>query len=233
MRNTLLVLVALAATADAGPSFPLCGDQRQIIAPANPRTITVTGTATLDVTPDLLDVRMSLTQIAVRPSASIAALRTRQAQLVKTLPQGVDIKLSTLNLYPQTDDKGRVTGYESSLELTVTTKTFDQLGEIAEAAAAANATGISTAWRRSDLVAMKDHVRVMALQAAAAKAEETAKTLSFTIGQIDSVVENAGTPYWGGNAIANSVENNTVSTGGVDPTASSLSLNVTITYEIS
>jgi uncharacterized protein YggE len=233
----VLSLLALATAADAGPPYSpgfqmqdLCS---RIGVPANPRQITVTGTATLEVTPDLLDVRMSLTQIAPRPAMSMSLLRGRQAQLIKSLPQGATARLSNLSLYPQTDDKGRITGYQSALEVTVTTKDFDQLGDIAEAAAAANATGISTAWRRSDLVDMKDHVRVLALQAARAKVDESAKTLGFNVGQIDSINENAGN-YWGGNAMSNAVENNTAApSGGYDPAASELTLTVTITYEIS
>lgn len=79
LSSALLASLALAAVACANP--PAIVGTAQAASPDAPKpgVITVTGSATLDVVPDVADVAMTLTTQAARPKAAVAALRGKQA----------------------------------------------------------------------------------------------------------------------------------------------------------
>lgn len=208
-----------------------------------PGGITVTGTATLEVSPDCADITMTLTADAPRPGAATTAARARQQAVVEALTGlGLEtsaIKLSIMTLgqvydYPE-HASPRLRGYRSSITITATTKQFDQIGAILEAGASAGATSITTQFRRSDLPALKRQVRAMALEAAKAKAKQLADGVGIQLGPVVSVAENQGGSMWRSAyfpQVANTAEIRNSSSAALGGALQPLTLDITIAYEL-
>jgi uncharacterized protein YggE len=237
-RRLCLLALAFAAcgTAHAGPPYPMW--QEPFGSPARQaRTITVEGMATLDTTPDLMDVAMTVRVESKSPKTCVAGARKNADDLVKGmtalgLAKG-DLELSQVNLGPTFDrETGVRTGYEASISIVAKTKSFDLIGDLSEAAANAGVTDISTSFERSDLPAQKAHVRDLALAAAKAKAEQTVKALGTALGAVDAVSESAGN-YQAYGGVANNIEVRTTSgTGGLSVSATSLTMTIYVTWEL-
>jgi len=211
-----------------------------------PGSMSVTGSATLEVAPDCADLTMTISADGGKPGAATAAVKAREqallAALVKLGVETTDIKLSYLSLepvYAETEhgfSSSRIVGYRAAVTVTVTTKSFDKIAEIMETGANAGATSMSSQFRRSDLPELKKKVREMALAAAKDKAAQTAKTLGIELGRIVSVNENAGGYMWNAqyfpNAVmtADKVQQTAISIGGA---MQPLQLDVTIGFELS
>lgn len=248
MMNKTLARLALAASL---LTVPACADRgaSQIVAvPAveldKPGTMTVTGTAVLEVSPDCADLTMTIIGEGARPGQATAAVQRQQQVLVEALKkigvEGPDLKLSYLRLdpvYAQTAlgvPTQRISGYRAEVTVTATTKRFDLVGPIMEAGANAGASSMSSQFRRSDLPELKKQVREMALKAAQEKAAQTAKTLGIGLGRIVSVAETPNGTMWG-SAYFPQVANEAVSrpgTGTLGGALQSLTLDVTIGFEL-
>jgi uncharacterized protein len=243
LAASLLAVPAVAASACADRSAP------QILAVSaaeidRPGTMTVTGTAVLEVSPDCADLTMTIVGEGARPGQATAAAQRQQGELVEALQKigvaGPDLKLSYLRLepvYAQTTfgiQTQRITGYRAEVTVTATTKRFELVGPIMEAGANAGASSMSSQFRRSDLPELKKQVREMALTAAKEKAAQTAKTLGIELGRIVTVAEAPSGTMWGSAyfpQVANmAVERSSGNTlGGA---LQSLSLDVTIGFEL-
>jgi uncharacterized protein YggE len=239
MTRTMFVFAALSA-------FAACQRPQLITLPAGgaeiekPGQMQVTGTATLDVSPDCADLTLTLGADASRPAAATEDVDHRETALVAALGKlGVaptELKLTRLDLQPvfeEFDHRSRLTHYHAELVITATTHDFAKIADIMEAGAQAGATAISSQLRRSDMSALKKQVRDMALAAAKDKAEQTAHALGFKVGRVVSVIENQGGFMWD-NAYfpqANVSESRNAGTA-LGGTLQSLSLNVTIGFEI-
>lgn len=206
-----------------------------------PGQFTVAGTATLEVPPDVADVRVTVT--AEAPSARVAAghLRTRQAELRRALEQAglatADVVFSGLTLTPVYDSKSsRLTGYRASSTLTATTRDFAALPELLEVTVKAGATNVSTSARVLDLPARKREVRDMAIAAAKAKAEQTAAGVGVKLGRIVGISEGTGDDWrWNGvysNAQAVFQGSGVGVGGGLGGELQSLTMTLSLTYEL-
>lgn len=211
-----------------------------------PGAMTITGTATLEVSPDCADLTMTLTADGAKPGLAAALVQQRQTALVTALNKlGVetpDVKLSYLTLDPVYEPRPdgywsdlKVHHYRASVTVTATTKQFAKIGAIMEAGGDAGATSMSSQFRRSDLADLKKKVREMALAAARDKATQTAKALDLELGRITAVAENAG-GMWNhayfpqvANAMERADTGSPVALGG---TLQPLTLDVTINYEL-
>jgi len=240
-----LVLAALIMSATA------CGDRTpQIITlPSTPELekpgqMAVSGTATLEVSPDCADLTMTLSADGARPGVATKSVQAKERDLVAALGklgvEAADLKLSYLTLNPIYDPnlsgwaQLSIHTYRAEITVTATTHKFDQIGAIMEAGADAGSSSMSSQFRRSDLAALKKQVREMALTAAKAKAQQTATSLGIKLGRIVSVGETPNGTMWG-NAyfpqVANEVRttNTGVTLGG---TLQPLTLDITIGYEL-
>ena len=168
-----------------------------------------------------------------KPGLATAAVQKNEQAVIAALEQaGVaekDLKISTLNLYPVYIANQVVRGYEASITVTATTHDFDKISTLMDIGANAGATGMSSQFRRSDMDVQKQKVRDMAIAAAKAKAQQTAKDLGIPLGRVVSVSERAGGEMW---ANAYFPQNNTASRGGIGGELQSLTLDVTIGYEL-
>jgi uncharacterized protein YggE len=235
--NRLLVLFALltaACTGNAAPAAPPCCDHDKPDAPK--RTLAVTGTATLDVVPDVADVVFTVSGEAARPKAATAAARARQAKLTTALRAAgiaeAELALSHLSIGPTYDSvTGRQKGYVASITVTASTKDFDLVGDLMDAGADAGATGMSTRFRVGDLATLKKQVRAMALDAVKDKAKQTTDALGVALGDVQSIAEDGGST-WGSWAVENVYSAQMIPQAGAHADLQPLTLSVTVTYEL-
>jgi uncharacterized protein len=239
----LLPLLACIACCQSAGAMPQGAPAAQPRADRPPRLLTVTGTATVDVQPDILDVRFVQTAESPRPQRAVQELNKARVELVKgILAAGVkptDLVFATVQLDEIWDydaRPSRITGYRASLVGTATTRDLDRIGEIVEAAAGAGATSIHASTRRSDLPELKKRVRVLALEAAKEKAAISARTLGVTLAEVASVSESPAGGWWAGDGtgVANVVGPSVrlEGQGALAPESGALTLTVTVAYEM-
>ena len=212
-----------------------------------PGALSVTGHATLDVTPDVADVKLDLSARAGTPRAAVAKLRESETAMRKNLEgEGIEsdeVAVSAINLAPKhrwdaQRERQILIGYEATLCVTVSTKDFAEIPAIIEAGAKAGVTQSSTRFRSTEMVALKRRVREMALDAAKAKAEQFRESLGFELVRVTSVGENQAGAAWSTYGLG--LDNVTANAFEVVPGARSfvqaetlpLSLTVTIGYEL-
>jgi uncharacterized protein YggE len=225
-----------------------CQDRVVAIAPPTvadtPSTMSVTGAAVLEVSPDCADLTMTLSVDDVRPSKASSQVNQRRARLVAAFAErGVapaDIKLSQVTLGPvYSPEVGppRLIGYRAAITLTATTHDFSAIGVLMDAASDAGATEISSQFRRSDLPELKKKVRDMAFAAAKDKAHQIASNVGFELGRVVAVSENPGGAMWSSRyfpQVANAVqvEQAPAPAATIGGAGQSISLDVSITYQL-
>jgi uncharacterized protein YggE len=221
--RTFAIALALS-TAAAACSHPPPTVVVHAGAPDHERVLTATGTATIGVSPDCADLTLTVTAEAARPGDAFARVRDRQTAVLDALKQlGVD------PVYRWVDDKSRLEGFEARITITATTRRFDQIGPLMEAAAEAGVTSMSSRFRRSDLETLRKQVRDQALAAAQIKAADTAAALGITLGAISGVAE-AGQSYLFSNEYFPSAGAGGGEIGGdLQP----LTIEVTLKYDLS
>ncbi|HSN28472.1 MAG TPA: SIMPL domain-containing protein [Kofleriaceae bacterium] len=226
MTKTLLASLALLAA---------CHETKVIVpnAPAQEHGMTVTGTATLDISPDCADLTMTVTSEQPKPGLATQSAQLDEKNVIAALEKaGVaekDLKLSTLQLYPVYTTGSVIRGYQAAITITATTRDFSQIATLMDVGANAGASQLSSQFRRSDMDALKQKVRDMAIAAAKAKAVQTAKDLGIPLGRVFSVSERPGGSMWGN---AYFPQNTSARTGGIGGELQSLTLDVTIGYEL-
>jgi uncharacterized protein len=212
------------------------------VPPVPPALMSVTGTATLDIAPDCADLTMTITSDGSLPGLAMSALQRRRAELVAALKRSgvetADLKLSQISLNPIYDRRLdgvelRVATYRASITLTATTRDFDRIAPIMDAGAQAGSSQMSTAFRRSDLPALKKKVRDLAIAAAKEKALQMAKAVGVELGHVLSVAEASRGQMWSNEYFPGNLAASAPSTGdGIAGTSQTLSLDITIGYEL-
>lgn len=239
LAGTLLAL-SLTACSDRTPSVITVP---QMEAAVRPGVMTVTGTATLEVSPDCADLTMTLSTDGARPAIVAASLAKKQRAVIEAMKQlGIEssqLKISHITLNPIYEDwpHVRVATYRSEITITATTKDFSQIAAMMEAGAKAGATTMSSQFRRSDLPELKKKVREMALKAAKEKAKLTASTLGIHLGRVTSVAEAPAGMMWQSqyfpNYIGNVAAQAPAAQGAVLGAAlQPLTLDITIGFEL-
>ncbi len=241
-----LLAAALASSACSdGQRAPQVITVPSVMEAAKRGTMTVTGSATLRVSPDCADLVMTVSVEELKPGAAASGAQSRQRGLVSALRAagvaGDDLKLSELRLspvYAQTPDRvtSKITGYRGEVTVVVTTKKFERIGALMEVGANAGATDMSSQFRRSDLPELKKQVRDLALRAAKEKAEQTAKTLDIKLGRVVNVTEAPVSPNWGRSLYSNYVGNAGPSASSADDslggTLEPLTLDITLELDL-
>jgi uncharacterized protein len=246
LKKTLAALVlasSLTACADRAPHIIAMPAAANI---ERPGTMTVTGQATLEVSPDCADLTITLAADNPKPGLAAKQLEAKKliliSQLQKIGVETADVKLSNLQLDPiyEPNREGwatlKVRTYRAQITVMATTKDFSKIADIMDVAASAGATHVSNQFRRSDLPALKKKVRDMALAAAKDKAKQTADALGIELGRVMTVAENQGGMMWHATyfpQVANSMETRDTSSavvlgGSLQP----LTLDVTVGYEL-
>lgn len=170
----------------------------------SPGTISVTGEGKIAVSPDIAEMSFGVTT-GVQTTAK-AASDTVAADMQKILAAvkatGVldkDITTESFQLSPSydwTDGRQRLRGYEASQSLRVKVRDLDKVGDVLTAATdngANQAGGVSFTLDNPE--GKKDEARTEAIADAKKKAENLAKQLGQTLGDVQSFSENGGGWY--------------------------------------
>jgi uncharacterized protein YggE len=233
--TTALAASSLVACAAAPPQVHVHTDK----AP-DPGHLVVTGSATLQVSPDCADLTMTMSARSMKPGEAVNEVHAKQAALLAALHKlevaDADLKLSTLSIQPEyeyTFGQNVLKGYNARVTITVTTKKFDQIGALMEAGGNAGVTEMSSQFRRSNLDELKKQVRDMALQAARDKAKQTATALGIVLGTVTGVSEESS-GYLYSNAYFPSNSSGSVNDSPATLAAEMqpLQLQISVTYEL-
>jgi uncharacterized protein YggE len=235
----LAAVLALVATAcrSEPPTVTVVADKGTV-----GQGLVVTGTATLQVSPDCADLTMTVTATAPRPGAAVEQVRARQTALVAALRRlgaaDADLALSTVAIAPRVEwieQRSVARGYDARITITVTTRKLDQVAALMEAGADAGVTEMTSQLRRSDLETLEGKVREQALLAARDKARRTAATLELDLGRITAVSEQSPSPLYSSayvQRVANVVSAEAAAVQSLAGEAQALTLDVTVTYDL-
>ncbi|MHB1597993.1 MAG: SIMPL domain-containing protein [Acidimicrobiales bacterium] len=158
--------------------------------------ITVTGTATVDGTPDTLTVQVGATTNSPSATGALDQNNREVAAIEAVLASAgvakADMQTSSLSLQPNLDSNGKVTGYQASDNLTVTVRDLARSGAVIDAAAHAAGNdaqieGIS--FSISNTSALLAGARAAAVRDAEARAEVLASAAGATLGPVVSIVD--------------------------------------------
>ena len=207
-------------------------------------TISVTGTGTVTLSPDLADLHLGVTATAgsVRTARQNAAV-AMTAVMAKLKGLGIaeaDIQTSVVSLQPTYDyttgtTPPRITGYQLSNAITVTIRDLDVLGDAIDGALAAGATSLDgVTFRVSDEAAAEKQAREAAMAQAKATAQDLATAAGVSITGVASISETAGpTPYpiyYGVPAAAGAASQDVATP--VQPGTTDVSVTVSVVYLI-
>lgn len=162
------------------------------------RTITVNGTATITVDPDEAVVRLGVRTQADRAQEAMDLNSQKMQKVLDALRElGLgddDLATSLIELYPRYDDRGEtVIGYDAANEVEVTIRDLGTVGRVLDTAvdAGANVAG-GISFRVSDANEGLDEALAEAVVDAKAKAETMAAAADASVGQVMTIVEEAG-----------------------------------------
>ncbi len=210
---------------------------RQVVATGT--TIDVTGTGVARGTPDTLTMQIAVS--TTEPTAAVALeanntkMTTLQAVFRRSGVTPEDLQTTGLNLSPNYDSSGNVTGFSAEDDLTVTMHDLARAGAVIDAAANAvgNATEIEgISFSISDTSALAKVARTEAMANARHEASDLASAGGYSLGPIMKITdhEQASTPpppIVAGNAAAFAK-----SAVPVQPGSEQLSVQVSVVYEL-
>ena len=162
----------------------------------NIRTLSVNGSGQVTLVPDIARINIGVNSKADLVTTAVNK-NNKQAQaitdaLIKKGVDAKDIQTANFNVYPMNsyDNMGNVTGIEYSVDNTlyITVRDLKALSEILDAAIVAGANQIyGISFDIEDRAAAQVQARDLALKDAEAKANDIAKTVGVTLGEIVSI----------------------------------------------
>jgi uncharacterized protein YggE len=169
------------------------------------RTISVAGTGTVTLVPDVADLRVGVVVQRTKVRDAQAAAATAMQGVVKALrAAGIaerDIRTTTLSLQPvyeyPTNAAPRITGYELRNGVVATARDLDRLADAVDGALAGGGTtldGIS--FRVDDPTGAEAQARTQAMKAARAKADALAGAAGVSIIGVASISEQSSPTPW-------------------------------------
>jgi uncharacterized protein YggE len=169
-------------------------------------TLSVSGTGTVVLSPDVADLRLGVSVTATTVKAARAAAAKSMTAVIASLKAaGIadkDIQTTILSLQPTYDYSGttnppRLTGYSFSNGVAVTVHDLDKLGDAIDGALAAGATSLDgVTFRVDDQAAAEKQARQDAIAEAKAKADTLAAAAGVSITGVASISETVSpVPY--------------------------------------
>lgn len=193
----LLALVITASWAPACAAPPAAG-ATYITAEAAPkeRTITVGGSARLELVPDEACIEMTI--VARDPAISKAHARLRQgvepllAELRKTA--GLAVEQGAVRYAPEYESDGhggpsRLVRHAATAQVNVRTHDFARIPEIVGRATEHGLDRVEVVFYSTSIVARKAEVRARALASAQEKARAMAESLGVSLGEVVTIHE--------------------------------------------
>jgi hypothetical protein len=196
---SLFVLAALL-TGCAGAAFAQSetptaqGEEAKVT-----RTVTVTGSGKVYLTPDIAYITIGVHTEGENASEAVASNNQQAQQVIDALiAQGIaekDIQTTNFSIYPQQeyDTEGKPTGkikYIVDNSVFVTVRDIEKVGEVLDAAVKAGANSISgIQFDVADKTAALSEARAAAVKDAGVKAEELASAAGVTLGDVQTISE--------------------------------------------
>jgi uncharacterized protein len=199
-----------------------------------PDGITVTGTESVEVPPDVAEWSFGVHSRGSSARGALSANSSRIRRVVAALrAAGVareDIRTQYVSLYPDMREGGEVVGYYASNTVHAVVRNIGRSGAVIDAAVRAGANEVSGPnMTRSNHEELYDQALAAAYDHARAKAEALAKKLGVSVGAPTAVVEGAiGGPepvYAERAALAKNV--------AIEPGQTEIAASVTVTFAIS
>jgi uncharacterized protein YggE len=233
MRTKLTLLVPLLVIALV---LSACGT-----APTQPRTLNVSGSGTIYLTPDIANIYIGVHTEDPAIATAVSNNNTQTQALVDALKNaGVDVKdiqTSNFSVYTsQSYDKltGQPTGSDYAVDNTVyiTVRDLSKLGNLLNTAVAAGANNInSITFDVADKTAGMAQARQKAMANASILATELAQTAGVKLGEIQNVSYSdiSPMPYYGMGGGGAAAPNVSVP---IQPGQTQISVTVSVTYTI-
>jgi uncharacterized protein YggE len=233
MRTKLTLLVALLVIALA---LSACGT-----APTQPRTLNVSGSGTVYLTPDIANIYIGVHTEDPAIATAVSTNNTQTQALVDALKNaGVDLKdIQTSNFSVYTSQSydqltGQPTGSDYAVDNTVyiTVRDLSKLGNLLNTAVAAGANNInSITFDVADKTAGMAQARQKAMENASSLATELAQTAGVKLGEIQNVSYSdiSPMPYYGMGGGGAAAPNVSVP---IQPGQTQISVTVSVTYTI-
>lgn len=237
MRTKYSLLVALVVLVLV---LSACGT-----APAQPRTLNVSGNGTVSLTPDIAYIYVGVHTDDADLATAVNKNNTQAQALVDALKKagvdGKDIQTSNFSVY--TNNNGgfdKATGqtiasgtfYSVDNTVYVTIRALDKLGSLLSTVVGAGANSInSITFDVADKTAAMAQARQKAMTNANNLAAELAKTAGVKLGEIENVTysDNSPMPYYGMGGGGASAPNASVP---IQPGQTQISVTVSVTYYI-
>ena len=191
------------------------------------RSVQVSGTAVVNVTPDRVLIQLGVQSNGTTPKKVEAVNSTTINRVIKALKaQGIDEKDIVTDWYvidPIYDDYNSLTieGYRINNIVAITLRDISKVNEVIIAALDAGANQVvNVEFYLSNLRKYRDQARDLAMKAAKEKAEDLASAAGAETGCVMSINENTWSHYYGGwygqsqNLWTQNVMQNTAPTGG-------------------
>lgn len=200
------LVAGLAAAAISGSAFgprPLLATDP---ATTGEHTISVSGTGTVLISPDVADLRIGV----VSEAATVGDARDTAAQAMNGIISALkglhiadaDIQTATLSLNPVYDyrsneSRPHITGYSLTNVVAVTIRDLDVVGDAVDGAVGAGATSIDgIGFRASDQAGAEKQARQAAMAEAKAKAQTLAAAAGVSISGVATISETVSpVPY--------------------------------------
>lgn len=199
----LLLTSAIVARIGAAPAHAAQAASTLLAPSPTPAAIVVTGTATIDVVPDVARVIVS-----VQTTASTAAQAEDQnataSNSVRTRVEGAgvgsaDIKTLSVQVWPQYDyrtGQNVLTGFMAWQTLQFTVHDVRRIGAVIDAAVAGGATSVQgITYDITDHTSASAQALAKAVRDAQAKARAMADAAGIRLGSVVSMTDIETTPY--------------------------------------
>jgi uncharacterized protein YggE len=170
----------------------------------NPRTVSVTGTGLVTMTPDIAYVNLGVHTEGATAAVAVAENNARSQKVIDSLTAaGVaaeDIKTTNFSIYPsqQMDPatgKPLETTYMVDNTVYVTIRDLEKVGEILDGAVKAGSNSInSISFDKNDKTEDLSKARAAAVQNAGKQAEELAKAAGVELGAVQTITTYDNTP---------------------------------------
>lgn len=224
--------------------LPACSDNDSSPGPqsaANANTISVHGTGTVKVEPDVLDIVFAAEGNALTSKTAYDQMAEASGKIAKIVKDaGVDnkdIQSSQIYLsptYDYTDGRARLTGYTASITITVRLRKPEKASGILDDAAAAAGDALrlrGMTWSVDDPSKALADARTAAMKDAQDRAETLAKAGGADLGRVITIVEsgqNVTPPAFDGGTKDEAAGPGVV----IEPGTESIIVNVDVIFEI-
>jgi uncharacterized protein YggE len=190
-------LAALAILLPLSSVLAACAGPTYLSAQPLPaeHTITVGGSATLDVVPDEACVELTLAARDPAMPAAHAALVASTTALLADLHQrpALVVEQGATTYSPEYDNDGsghsRLARYVASMQINTRTRDFTQIPDAIGRASARGLDRVNVVYYSTQIVGKKAEVRTHALEAAHEKAIAMTRTLGVALGDVVTIVE--------------------------------------------